>query len=451
MNFTSINPFDGSRIGNYKKHNEADVLRITNKAQQTFDSWCKVSVNERAALISAVGSVLRKNTEEYARMITQEVGKPITESRAEINKCAWVCDYYSDHAEQLLAEETIKTEASWSFVRHDPIGCVLAIMPWNFPFWQVFRFAAPALAAGNTALLKHAPNVFGCATYISDAFRDAGIPDGVFQNLFIDTDAIEGVIANKSVKAVTLTGSERAGSAVAALAGKHLKKTVLELGGSNAFIVLEDANIEDAVRIAVTSRMQNAGQSCIAAKRFLVVEKVYDDFVAGFISEVKKLKSGDPMNEATQLGPLARIDLANQLQRQVQESVKTGAELLLGGNQQGCFYEPTVLGNVAPGMPVFDEETFGPLAPMIKVRDAAEAIKFSEMSRYGLGVTIFTQNKNKAMSMAEEFTDGACFVNELVKSDPRLPFGGTKCSGYGRELSRDGMMEFVNRKTVYIK
>ncbi len=451
MNFTSINPFNGSRIGNYKKHNEADVLRIINKAQQTFDSWRKVSVNERAALISAVGDALRKNTEKYAWMITQEMGKPIAESRAEINKCAWVCDYYSDHAEQLLAEETIKTEASWSFVRHDPIGCVLAIMPWNFPFWQVFRFAAPALAAGNTALLKHAPNVFGCATYISDAFRDAGIPDGVFQNLFIDTDAIEGVIADKSVKAVTLTGSERAGSAVATLAGKHLKKTVLELGGSNAFIVLEDANIADAVRIAVTSRMQNAGQSCIAAKRFLVVEKVYDDFVTGFISEVKKLKSGDPMNETTQLGPLARIDLANQLQRQVQESVKAGAELLLGGNQQGCFYEPTVLGNVTPGMPAFDEETFGPLAPMIKVRDAAEAIRFSEMSRYGLGVTIFTQNKSNAMSMAEEFTDGACFVNELVKSDPRLPFGGTKCSGYGRELSRDGMMEFVNRKTVYIK
>ncbi len=451
MNFTSINPFNGSRIGNYKKHNEADVLRIINKAQQTFDSWRKVSVKERAALISAVGDALRKNTEKYARMITQEMGKPIAESRAEIKKCAWVCDYYSDHAEKLLAEETIKTEASWSFVRHDAIGCVLAIMPWNFPFWQVFRFAAPALAAGNTALLKHAPNVFGCATYISDAFRDAGIPDGVFQNLFIDTDAIGGVIADKSVKAVTLTGSERAGSAVAALAGKHLKKTVLELGGSNAFIVLEDANIADAVRIAVTSRMQNAGQSCIAAKRFLVVEQVYDDFVAGFISEVKKLKSGDPMNETTQLGPLARIDLANQLQRQVQESVKAGAELLLGGNQQGCFYEPTVLGNVTPGMPAFDEETFGPLAPMIKVRDAAEAIKFSEMSRYGLGVTLFTQNKNNAMAMAEEFTDGACFVNELVKSDPRLPFGGTKSSGYGRELSRDGMMEFVNRKTVYIK
>ena len=451
MEFKSINPYNGQQVGQYIAHTESETSAMLNKAQDAFKSWRKVPIAERAKLMVKAGQILRDNVDEYAQMITLEMGKPITESRGEVNKCAWVCDYYAENAEAFLSDEVIPTDAQKSFVRHDPIGCVLAIMPWNFPFWQVFRFAAPTLMAGNTGILKHAPNVFGCAKQIEGVFQKAGFPAGVFQNLIILHDKTESVIAHDAIQAVTLTGSERAGAAVAEIAGKYIKKSLLELGGNNAFIVWEDADIDQTVKTALVARMMNCGQSCIAAKRFILVEGIYDEFVSKFTDAVRQLKSGDPMDEASQVGTLARKDLADQLQRQVRESIKQGAKLLLGGNQRNCYHEPTILGNVKPGMPAFSEETFGPLAAMIRAKDIAEAFELSEQSKYGLGVTVCTTNIEKAISLAGSVSDGAYFVNELVKSDPRLPFGGTKNSGFGRELARDGIMEFVNRKTVYVK
>ncbi len=450
MEFKSINPYNGQQLGLYTSLTQKELVEKLNRSRQGFESWRKVSLAERCNLIKKAGQVLLDNVEEYASMITLEMGKPISESRSEINKCAWVCDYYAENAETFLANETIVTDASQSFVRHDPIGSVLAIMPWNFPFWQVFRYAAPTLTAGNTGLLKHAPNVFGCAQKIEEVFIKAGFPGDVFQNLIIHHDHTEKIIAHDAVRAVTLTGSERAGAAVAEIAGKYIKKTVLELGGNNAYIVWDDADIDKAVKTAVTARMLNCGQSCIAAKRFILMEEIYDDFVSKFTEAVNALKSGDPMDEGTNIGPLARKDLADQLHSQVGQSLKQGADLLLGGNQNGCYHEPTILGNVKPGMPAFDEETFGPLAAMIKAKDIPHAFALSEQSKYGLGVTVCTRNTEKAIKWAHSVSDGAYFVNELVKSDPRLPFGGTKNSGYGRELARDGILEFVNRKTVYV-
>ncbi|NOQ73491.1 MAG: aldehyde dehydrogenase family protein [Crocinitomix sp.] len=451
MEFKSINPYNGEEVGNYSGISTAELDSKLALANSSFQTWKKVPLEERAQLMIKAGQVLRDNVEEYANMITLEMGKPLSESRGEVNKCAWVCDYYAENAAAFLSNEVIKTDAQQSFVRHDPIGAVLAIMPWNYPFWQVFRYAAPTLLSGNTGLLKHAPNVFGCAELMEEVFLKAGFPKGVFQNLIVHHDTTEHIIAHDAVQAVTLTGSERAGSAVAAIAGKYIKKAVLELGGNNAFIVWADADIDAAVKIAIVSRMGNCGQSCIAAKRFILVEEIYDEFVEKFTNAVRQLNDGNPLEDGTQVGPMARKDLADELHRQVHESVDQGAELLLGGQQRNCYHEPTVLGNVTANMPAFKEETFGPLAAMIKVKDEAEAFRLSEQSRYGLGVTVCTTNTEKALEMATEVSDGAYFINELVKSDPRLPFGGTKYSGYGRELSKDGMMEFVNRKTVYLK
>ena len=451
MEFKSINPYNGQQVAKFTALTKDELDEKLNISQKAFETWKKVPLKERCQLIKNAGQVLRDNVDDYAKMITLEMGKPISESRSEVNKCAWVCDYYADNAESFLADEIIETDASKSFVRHDPIGAVLAIMPWNFPFWQVFRYAAPTLIAGNTGLLKHAANVFGSAELIEDVFIKAGVPKGVFQNLIIHHDQTEKIIAHDAVKAVTLTGSERAGSAVAEITGKHIKKTVLELGGNNAFIVWEDADIDEAVKRAITARMLNCGQSCIAAKRFILIESIYEEFVAKFTKAVSDLKSGDPLKENTKVGPLAREDLADQLNMQVKESVKSGAELLYGGDQDKCYHDPTVLGNVTPGMPVFDEETFGPVAAMIKAKDIEHAFALSEQSKYGLGVTVCTKNTEKALTYAHKVSDGAYFINELVKSDPRLPFGGTKKSGYGRELSKDGIMEFVNRKTIYVK
>ena len=451
MQFTSINPYNGQQVGQYTSVSDAELEVKLSTGHKAFLEWKNVPLSERSQLLKNAGVILRENVEKYARMITLEMGKPLSESRAEVNKCAWVCDYYAENASRFLADEVIATDAQKSFVRHNPLGVILAIMPWNFPFWQVFRFAAPTLIAGNTGLLKHAPNVFGCATQIEEIFEEAGFPKGVFQNLIIHHDKTEQILAHPGVKAVSLTGSERAGAAVAEIAGRNIKKAVLELGGSNAFIVWEDADIDKTISTALTARMMNCGQSCIAAKRFIVIESIYDEFVAKFTEAVKQLKSGDPLEEGTQIGTLARKDLANQLQRQVTESVKQGAVLLVGGKQNQCYHEPTLLGDVKPGMPAFEEETFGPLAAIIRANDIDEAFALSELSKYGLGVTVCTTNIEKAVAMADRVSDGAYFVNELVKSDPRLPFGGTKRSGYGRELSRDGILEFVNRKTVYVK
>ncbi|WP_242086854.1 NAD-dependent succinate-semialdehyde dehydrogenase [Aestuariivivens sediminis] len=451
MVFKSINPYNGEEVGAYKALNQEALVEKLDNSQKAFESWREVSLQERCHLIKKAGQVLRDNLEDYAKMITLEMGKPISESQSEINKCAWVCDYYADNSSTFLANQPIVTDADKSFVRHDPIGSVLAIMPWNFPFWQVFRFAAPTLTAGNTGLLKHAPNVFGCAQKIEEVFIKAGYPSNVFQNLIVHHDQTEKIIAHDAVKAITLTGSERAGAAVAEISGRYIKKTVLELGGNNAFIVWEDADIDNSVQIALTARMLNCGQSCIAAKRFILVESIYDEFVQKFRNAVLNLKSGNPLDKNTTIGPLARLDLANQLNEQVKKSIAQGAKLLLGGHQKGCFHEPTILGDVVPGMDAFDQETFGPLAAMIRAKDIEHAFALSEDSNYGLGVTVCTQNTDKAIKYAYRVSDGAYFINELVKSDPRLPFGGNKKSGYGRELAKDGIMEFVNRKTVYIK
>lgn len=450
MEFSSINPFDGKVIRTYTALTDAEVFDKLNISAKAFVDWRKVPIKDRAARLSSAGRLLRENMDEYARMITLEMGKPIKEARAEVNKCAWACDYYAENAASFLADEIIATDAQKSFVRNDPLGTVLAIMPWNYPFWQVFRFAAPALMAGNTAVLKHAPNVFGCATLIESIFLKAGFPSGVFQNLIVHHDQVESIIAHPAVKAVTLTGSERAGAAVASLAGRYIMKSVLELGGSNAFIVWEDADIDEAVKTAVASRMGNCGQSCIAAKRIILVAGIYDAFLSKFTEAVAGLSHGDPFSEATQIGPMARKDLAANLQLQMQESIKQGAKLLMGGKHRDCFHEPTILTNVTPGMPAFDEETFGPLAAIIKATDAAHAFDLAAQSKFGLGVTVFTSDIEKALAFAHLVEDGSYFINELVKSDPRLPFGGTGHSGYGRELSKDGMMEFINRKTIYV-
>jgi len=451
MKFQSINPYNGEKIEEYTALTIEELNQKLSDSASAFKDWRNQSLSHRTALLKKAGEILRNNVDDYAKTITLEMGKPISESKSEIQKCAWVCDYYAENAAEFLADEVVETEASKSFVRHDPLGTVFAVMPWNFPFWQVFRFAAPTLTAGNTGLLKHASNVFGCAQIIEDVFTEAGYPKGVFQSIVVDHDVTEHIISHETVTAITLTGSERAGSTVAQIAGKHLKKSLLELGGSNSFIVLEDADLKLAVQTAVKARMLNSGQSCIAAKRFIIHESVYDEFVSEFIEEVSKLKTGDPILETTEVGPLARKDLADELQKQVNTSVQQGAELLLGGNQDNCFHEPTVLGGVTRDMAAFKEETFGPLAAMIKVNNVEEAFELSEESQFGLGVSLFTKDTAKAQDYAAKVSDGALFINELVKSDPRLPFGGTKKSGFGRELAKDGMMEFINRKVVYIK
>jgi succinate-semialdehyde dehydrogenase/glutarate-semialdehyde dehydrogenase len=451
MTFQSTNPYNGTKLAEYTALTAKELEQKLEDSEKAFQEWKKQPIAYRAQLLRKAGEILKENLQDYAETISLEMGKPITEAKSEVKKCAWVCEYYADHAEEFLAIEEVETDASKSFVRHDPIGAVFAVMPWNFPFWQVFRFAAPTLTAGNTGLLKHAPNVFGCAQKIEEVFIKAGYPKAVFQNLIVHHDETEKIVSHQAVKAITLTGSEAAGAAVSQLASKYIKKSLLELGGSNSFIVLEDADLDLAVSTAVVARMMNSGQSCIAAKRFIILDSVYDEFVSRFIEKASQLKAGDPISEDTQIGTLARKDLADQLQKQVQDSLKQGAKLLLGGKQDECFHEPTVLGEVTPEMPAFKEETFGPLATMIKVKTTDEAFALAENSRFGLGLSVFTKDVEKALSYAEQSSDGAFFVNELVKSDPRLPFGGTKISGFGRELGKDGMMEFVNRKTVYVK
>ena len=451
MEFKSINPYNGETLATYKSLTETELKEKLDKSETAFPMWKAKDLTERIALVVKVGELLRKNTDKYAEMISLEMGKPVKEAKAEVEKCATLCDYYAENTADFLADEVIPSGASKSFVVHEPIGTVFAVMPWNFPFWQVFRFAIPTLAAGNVGLLKHASNVFGSAIMIEEIFTEAGFPDGVFQNLLVHHEHTETIIKHDTVKAITLTGSEKAGSSVAALAGKYIKRSLLELGGNNAFIVLKDADIDKAVEVGVVARMLNSGQSCIAAKRFIIQEEVYDEFVTKFTKAVANLKNGDPLSEETKIGPLARKDLADGLQKQVTDSIAQGAELLFGGEQDGAYHQPTILGNVTPKMTAFTEETFGPLAAIIKVKDIDEAFSLASQSSYGLGCTIFTADVDKAISYQSKVPDGAYFINEMVKSDPKLPFGGTKLSGYGRELSKDGMMEFVNRKTIYVK
>ena len=445
----SRNPYTGEVIEEFKEYTKAQVHEALEKAQKRFLKWKETSFAERSKLMLAASKELLTNKEEYARDISLEMGKPIQQAIAEIEKCSWVCEFYAENAEKQLQPKSIKTDASDSFVSYEPVGVVLAVMPWNYPFWQVFRFAAPALMAGNIGVLKHSSNVMRSANNIQKVFERAGFPEGCFQNLVISSSKIEGIIRDERVKAVTLTGSKPAGASVASIAGEEIKKSVLELGGSNALVVFKDANIAESVKTCVQARYQNTGQSCIAGKRLLLHKSIKNEFLEEFVKQVRELKSGDPMDEDTFIGTLAREDLAEDLEKQIQDSVKKGAKVILGGNRDKAYIEPTIIIDVTKEMPVFKEETFGPAISVTDFDTDEEAIDLVNFSDFGLGVSIFTEDEDFARKIVPKFEDGAVFVNELVKSDPRLPFGGTKISGYGRELSEDGIKEFVNRKTVY--
>ena len=455
MTIQSINPATGENIKSYTLHADPEVSDKIDQVHQAWLSWKETSFEQRSTLLNKMAEVLISRKDELAKLMALEMGKPVTQGIAEVEKCAAVCRYYADHAKDQLADMIIETEASKSFVAFKPLGVVLAVMPWNYPFWQVFRFLAPALAAGNCGVLKHASNVPGCALAIEDVVKQAGFPEHVFKTLLISSQVVEKVIEHKHIKAVTLTGSNAAGSKVAQKAGELIKKTVLELGGSDAYVVLEDADLDLAVKACVDGRLLNSGQSCIAAKRFIVVKPLIEQFTEKYIELMRAKIMGDPMDTKTEVGPQARIDLRNELHKQVTDSIKAGAVCKLGGkipDEKTAFYTPTVLVNVKKGMPAFDEELFGPVAAIIEAKDEAHAIELANDSVFGLGGAVFTNDTKRGEHIAASLMQsGSCFVNTFVKSDPRLPFGGIKQSGYGRELSIFGIREFVNIKTVYIK
>ncbi len=449
----SINPNNNKLIKEYPEHSLNEVKNILQEVDDEWQIWKNTSFSERSYLIKNVAKILRNKSEYYAKLITSEMGKIIKESKAEIEKCVWLCEYYDDNAEKMLQDELIPTNGQKSFVTFEPLGTVFAIMPWNFPFWQVLRFCVPTLMAGNTAVLKHSSNVPGCALAIEDIFVKAGFPANVFRSLMIRAKFVESVIASDYIKAVTITGGLNAGSKVAAQAGKYLKKSVLELGGSDPYIVLNDAEINKSCATGTFSRMLNAGQVCISAKRFIVEEGIAGDFIEQQKNILENMIVGDPMKENTQMGPLAQKNLLDTIDKQVQQSIKMGAELITGGkriNSEGFFYQPTLLTNVKKGMPVVDEETFGPISVIIRVKNTEEAIKIANDTMYGLGASIWTKDIKKGEEIARKIEAGAVFVNGMTKSDPRLPFGGIKKSGYGRELSSYGIKEFLNIKTIWI-
>lgn len=451
-----INPATGVAIKQYPQHDERTVQQKIEEAHRQFLEWRNSSFVERSRRMQRAAAILLEHQDRYAELMTVEMGKPITQARAEVKKCAWVCDYYAEKAETFLADELIETEAHKSFIHYEPLGVILAVMPWNFPFWQVFRFAAPALMAGNTAVLKHASNVPGCALAIEEVFEAAGIPKGLFSTLLISSGSVEKVLDHPHVRAATLTGSESAGKAVAAAAGNRIKKTVMELGGSDPYLILEDADLPAAAKACAQSRLINSGQSCIAAKRFVVLDAVYDEFLRLLKGELSAVKMGDPRDPQTDLGPQARADLRDELHEQVRKSIAAGAQCILGGvipeDLPGAFYPATILTEVGPGMPAYEEELFGPVAAVIRVRDQADAIRIANDSPFGLGAAVFTADIDRGEHIAaRELQAGCCFVNAFVKSDPRLPFGGVGISGYGRELSRHGIREFVNIKSIWVE
>ncbi len=450
MDFKSFNPYTLSTHGSFENHRQKELDKMVKQARKTFSAWSMVPVSERVKPLSMVISELKKRREEFAQTITLEMGKPILESRLEVDKCITACTYYIEHAEELLADQQLPGPGSTNYISFAPVGGVLGIMPWNFPFWQVFRFAIPTIVCGNVVLCKHAPNVPLCAQLIEEVFKTAFKKNKVYQNLYISEKKVAALIANPFIQGVSLTGSVKAGKAVAQVAGKHLKRVVLELGGSNAFLVFADADIPKTVKSAIRGRYGNAGQSCIAAKRFIVHEKIYDEFLNAFALEIMKLKTGDPTEETTQIGPLARPDLAATLEKQVTKSVNKGAEVILGGTRENCFYAPTLLSNVVPGMPAFDEEIFGPVAAITKAGSDGEMINLANQSEFGLGVNLFSENTSYMQTLVPHFNEGAVFINDVVRSDARLPFGGVKRSGIGRELGAEGIRSFVNIKTVVL-
>ena len=455
MVLKSINPANGQEIASYKEMTLEEVGAIIANVDSAYHEWRNTSFDHRATLLRRASELLQNRKEDLGRLMTLEMGKPYTQALAEVTKCATVCEYYADNAERILADQIIETDASKSYVAYRPIGIVFAVMPWNFPFWQVLRFAAPALMAGNVGILKHASNVQGCAKEIEKIFHDAGFPKNVFRILVISSKYVKDVINNPLVKAVTLTGSTPAGKAVASQAGNVLKKTVLELGGSDPYIILEDADLDQAITACMIGRFLNTGQSCIAAKRFIVVESILDEFRGKILQAMKNQKWGDPFDEDVNIGPMVNIWSRNEVHEQVIASIEKGAELLVGGevpDVEGAFYPATLLDNVKPGMPAFDDEIFGPVASIIPVKDEAEAIRLANQTPFGLGSAVFTRDVEKGERIAaNEIEAGCCFVNDFVRSDPRLPFGGIKESGYGRELSEVGIREFTNMKTVYIR
>lgn len=446
----SVNPWNGEVIFEHKQDSEITLNRKIKKSQDAFLLWRNKTYNYRTLKMYKLAEELEIQKSRLSLLMTREMGKPIQQSEAEIEKCAWVCRYYADNTGNFLADQLIETEAKKSFIRYNPLGVILGVMPWNFPFWQFFRFAVPTIMAGNTVLLKHASSVMQCAKSIEQLFKDADFEDDIVQSLIIPSSTVKSVINNPIIKAVSLTGSENAGSQVAAHAGSKIKKTILELGGNNAFIVFNDIDIELVLEKAIWARFQNTGQSCIAGKRFFIHSSIYTQFLERYIDKLSGIKFGDPQEKDTKIGPMSSVRLAEELELQINKSLDKGARIVYGGNREGAKFHPTVIENIKPGMPAFDEELFGPVASFTKFKDEEEVIKLSNNSRFGLGVSIFTTNESRMNRMIDQMEEGAVFFNELVKSDPRLPFGGVKNSGYGRELSKVGIMEFVNQKTVYI-
>lgn len=452
MRFFSINPFDNKTVKKIPAMRDSAVEESIKNAVLEFELWKNTPVATRCRYLKATADALQADKKYFAHLITLEIGKPVKQAIAEIEKCAWVCEFYAEKAMHWLEDEKVESDASHSYVSYEPLGVVLAIMPWNFPFWQVFRCAIPALAAGNVVLLKHASNVPQCALAIREVFRKT-LPGNCLQTLLINSRTTRRVLENPAVKMVSLTGSDKAGSEVASVAGKYIKKSVLELGGSDPFIVLDDANLKSAAEIAVKSRMQNAGQSCIAAKRFIVVPEIKEQFVEMLAEQISKLKIGNPAEETTEVGPMAREDLARAVIKQINVSVRRGAKIVVGGNRppwKGAFVNPTLLTDVKPGMPAFDEEVFGPVAAVIEAKDTEDAIALANKSQYGLGASIWSEDLEKATRLAKRINSGSVFINGMVKSDPRLPFGGIGRSGFGRELSYHGLREFTNVKSVWV-
>ena len=449
----SIDPATGRELASFPEADEAAIQTALERASGARQGWRDAGIGMRAAILRSVAGVIRADKARYASLLTSEMGKPIVEAEAEVEKCAWTANWFAENAERLLADQAVESTATESYVRFQPLGVILAVMPWNFPFWQAFRAGLPALAAGNVMLLKHSSNVPQSALAIEEVFREAGVPEGVFQTLLIGSAAVQRLISDHRIAGVTLTGSEKAGMTVAEAAGKALKKTVLELGGSDPFVVLADADLDTAATVACRARNQNNGQSCIAAKRFIVEESVADQFESRFASAVAALKVGNPMDRGNQVGPLARADLVDELERQVTESVRLGARPLVGGKRisgDGYYFEPTVLANVKPGMPAYHEETFGPVAAVIRVKDADDALRVANDTDFGLGSNIWTSDVKRGKKLAEQVEAGLVFINGMVASDARLPFGGVKHSGYGRELSEYGIKEFTNIQTVWV-
>jgi succinate-semialdehyde dehydrogenase/glutarate-semialdehyde dehydrogenase len=452
--FTSINPATEDTIATYDAHEPEEVEARLERSVRSFARQKDRPIEERARRMRRAAEVLQDRAEDIGRLMTREMGKPINQAQAEAEKCAWVCRYYAEHAADFLADEEVETAAQTSFVAYEPLGPLLAVMPWNYPFWQVFRFAAPALMAGNVVLLKHAPNTIGCALAIEEVLLEAGFEEGALQALLVDEETVADVIADDRVQGVTLTGSVGAGQAVAKQAAAHVKPTVLELGGSDPLIVCADADLDRAASVGCTARMQNSGQSCIAAKRFIVERPVLSEFTNRLIDEVEDLAVGDPKKQDTDVGPLAREDLLRDVHNQVERAIGQGAVAVTGGHtmeRTGYYYKPTVLTDVEPGTVAFDEEIFGPVASVVVADDADHAVELANATRFGLGASVFTEDREKGTRMARELNAGCAFVNQMTKSDPRLPFGGVKESGYGRELSHHGIREFVNAKTIWVE